>query len=129
MINMAYEDIITKIKEKSDIGNEELTNKINKKMEQLSGLISKEGAAYIVANDLGVKLVQSEGMVKIKDVVAGQRNVETAGGAVFRGGHRKSLKPIRKMSSRRRKRIPFRITSTESGSFTERMVTTAASLT
>ncbi len=51
-------------------------------MEQLSGLISKEGAAYIVANDLGVKLVPAGGMVKIKDIVAGMRNAETAGRVV-----------------------------------------------
>lgn len=79
MINMPYEDIIRKIKEKEDITDEVLNAKIKKKMDQLSGLISKEGAAYIVANDLGVKLVQTEGLVKLKDVVPGQRNVEIAG--------------------------------------------------
>jgi hypothetical protein len=79
MINMPYDDIIRKIKEKQDITDEVLNAKIKKKMDQLSGLISKEGAAYIVANDLGVKLVQTEGLVKLKDVVPGQRNVEIAG--------------------------------------------------
>jgi hypothetical protein len=79
MINMPYEDIIRKIKEKQDITDEVLNAKIKKKMDQLSGLISKEGAAYIVANDLGVKLVKTEGLVKLKDVVPGQRNVEIAG--------------------------------------------------
>lgn len=79
MINMPYEDIIRRIKEEKDVTDEELNSSIKKKMDQLSGLISKEGAAYIVANDLGVKLVQTSGLVKIKNIVSGLRNVETAG--------------------------------------------------
>jgi len=79
MINMPYDDIIERIKEEKSINDQELKAKIEAKMEQLSGLISKEGAAYIVANDLGVKLIQTEGQVKIKNIVSGQRSVETAG--------------------------------------------------
>jgi ssDNA-binding replication factor A large subunit len=79
MINMPYEDIIKKIKAGSSISDDDLNSRIKKKMDQLSGLISKEGAAYIVANDLGVKLIQAEGMVKLDSLYAGQRNIETAG--------------------------------------------------
>lgn len=79
MINMPYADIIGKIKEQKSVSEEELEGKIKQKMDQLSGLISKEGAAYIVANDYGVKLVQTEGPVKVKDIVNGIKNVETAG--------------------------------------------------
>jgi len=79
MINMPYNDIVERIKEEKDISDEDLQARIQTKMDQLSGLISKEGAAYIVANDLGVKLVQTSGPVKIKNIVTGQRSVETAG--------------------------------------------------
>jgi ssDNA-binding replication factor A large subunit len=79
MISLPYEEIIRKIKEKNSISDADLNAKIKAKMDQLSGLISKEGAAYIVANDLGVKLVQTVGLIKIKDIVPGQRSVETAG--------------------------------------------------
>jgi len=79
MINMPYEDIVERIKESKQISDEELSGAIKKKMDQLSGLISKEGAAYIVANDLGVKLIQTSGLVKIKNIVVGVKNVETAG--------------------------------------------------
>ncbi len=79
MINMPYPDIIEKIKEEKSISDDELDERIKQKMDQLSGLISKEGAAYIVANDLGVKLIQTGGPVQIKGVVAGMRSVETAG--------------------------------------------------
>lgn len=79
MINLPYPEIVKRIKEKKEITEEELEEKVKQKMDQLSGLISREGAAYIIANELGVKLVDSEGMKKIKDVFPGMRNVETAG--------------------------------------------------
>ena len=82
MVNMPYDDIIEKIKEKSSISDDDLDAKIKEKMDQLSGLISKEGAAYIVANDMGVKLLQSEGPVKIKDIYSGMRSVEMCGKVV-----------------------------------------------
>jgi len=76
---MPYEEIVQRIQEHASISDEDLSAKIKSKMDQLSGLISKEGAAYIVANDLGVKLVQTSGLVKIKNIVGEMRNVETAG--------------------------------------------------
>jgi len=79
MINMPYADIVQRIKEEKNISDGELNQKIKEKMEQLSGLISKEGAAYIVANDLGIKLVQTGGLVKVKNIISGMRSVETAG--------------------------------------------------
>ena len=49
-------------------------------MKQLSGLISKEGAAHIVANELGVKIFeQASGKLQIKNILAGMRNVEAVG--------------------------------------------------
>lgn len=76
MINVPIETIIEKITEQKDITKEEVEKKINSKLEQLSGLISKEGAAHIVANELGVKLMQTEGVLKINTLMAGMRDVE-----------------------------------------------------
>lgn len=78
MIKIPYEQIIAKITEKANISEEEINSKIKAKMEQLSGLISKEGAAHIIANELRVKLFE-EGKIKIKDILAGMRSVETLG--------------------------------------------------
>jgi replication factor A1 len=78
MIKIPFEKIISKIKEQADINEEELNSKIKEKMDQLSGLISKEGAAHIIANELGVKLFE-EGKQKIKDILSGMRSVETIG--------------------------------------------------
>ncbi|MEA2036601.1 MAG: OB-fold nucleic acid binding domain-containing protein [Nanoarchaeota archaeon] len=80
MIKFPLSTIIEKIKEKTDISEEELNSKIEDKMKQLSGLISKEGAAHIIANELGVKLLEeTSGKLQIKNVLAGMRDVETVG--------------------------------------------------
>ncbi len=80
MISIPYEQIIEKIKEKSNLPEEEIQNKINQKLTQLSGLISKEGAAHIIANELGIKLLeQTSGKLQIKNILSGMRSVETVG--------------------------------------------------
>ncbi|MBS3137934.1 hypothetical protein J4232_05860 [Candidatus Woesearchaeota archaeon] len=76
MTSMPLHTIIEKIKEKSQLSEDEIREKIKQKMTQLAGLISEEGAAHIVANDLGIRLVQASGAIKIKDLVAGMRNIE-----------------------------------------------------
>jgi len=69
------------IKEKllsSGISEAVLNEKIKSKMEELSGLISEEGAAHIIANELGVQMTMSA-TVKISSLNPGLRNVETLG--------------------------------------------------
>lgn len=75
MYNLTYEQIIDLILEKSSISREELNNKINLKLKELSDLISKEGAAHIIANELGVKIIALPQTLKIKDVLPGMRLV------------------------------------------------------
>ena len=83
MIKIPYEDIISKIKEGSGVDEKEIETKVEEKLKQLSGLISKEGAAHIVANELGVKLFQQvSGKLQIKNILAGMRDVETVGKVV-----------------------------------------------
>ena len=79
MINMPLPMIKEKILQGADIEEAELDKKIEAKLEQLSGLISEEGAAHIVANELGVKLFQAGGKLEIKNVLAGMRDVEVMG--------------------------------------------------
>ncbi len=79
MINVPLTTIIEKIKENSELSEQEIRDKIKLKLEQLSGLISKEGAAHIIANELGIKLYEPSGKLQIKNVLAGQRNVEILG--------------------------------------------------
>ncbi|MGB9748376.1 MAG: OB-fold nucleic acid binding domain-containing protein [Candidatus Woesearchaeota archaeon] len=80
MIRITTEEIIQKIKEKTSYNEEAINEMINKKVKQLSGLITKEGAARIVANELGVPLFNNfSGKLKIKNILSGMRDVETVG--------------------------------------------------
>ena len=80
MPKIPLSDIISKIKEKTSLSEEDINVKIEAKLKQLSGLISKEGAAHIIANELGVKIFeQLSGKLQIKNILAGMRSVETVG--------------------------------------------------
>ncbi|MFH1589987.1 MAG: OB-fold nucleic acid binding domain-containing protein [archaeon] len=79
MITIPLADIKQKIKEQSKLSDVEINNKIKAKLEDLSGLISEEGAAHIIANDLGIKLVQEGEKLKIKNVLSGMKNIEISG--------------------------------------------------
>ena len=80
MIKIPYNDIILKIKEATGTPEQEIESRVEEKLKQLSGLVSKEGAAHIIANEMGVKLFeQLSGRLEIKNILAGMRNVETIG--------------------------------------------------
>lgn len=79
MISMSEEEIIKKIAKDKNIPETEVQNKIDSKLEELGGLISKEGAAHIIANELGVDLLKTEGISKISNIVVGMRDVTLAG--------------------------------------------------
>lgn len=79
MINMPYEVIIERIKEKSGLSDSEITQKIDQKLNQLSGLISKEGAAHILANELGIKIFEVPKNLKIKEILDGMRSIDISG--------------------------------------------------
>ena len=80
MIKIPLQQIIETIKKESGLSESDINNKINQKLNQLSGLISKEGAAHIIANELGIKLLeQAQGRLQIKNILAGMRSVETLG--------------------------------------------------
>ena len=83
MIKIPYEEIILKINESTKMNSSEIEERVEKKMKQLSGLISKEGAAHIVANELGVKVFEPlSGKLQVKNIIKGMRDVETIGKVV-----------------------------------------------
>ncbi len=80
MIRLSYDEIVTKISEKSSLTKEQLADKVEKKMAQLAGLVSREGAAHIIASELGIKLIeQLSGRLQVKHILNGMRDVETVG--------------------------------------------------
>ena len=78
MIKVPVDMIIKRIEEETELSEEEVKSKINEKLKQLSGLISEEGAAHIVANQLGVKVLEQSGELKIKNILPGMRDVNIA---------------------------------------------------
>jgi hypothetical protein len=71
--SMSLENILEKIVGSTKHSEEEVEEMILKKQAELSNLVSKEGAAYIVAKELGLDLVERKrAEVKIKDVAAGR---------------------------------------------------------
>ena len=70
MIQQSYDTIVSKIISNSEMPKADVETKINKKLDELQGLISREGAAHIIANELGVKLFDSSPKeLKIKDIL------------------------------------------------------------
>ena len=77
MINPNYEKIIEKIARISNSSKEEIEKKIEAKKSKLSGLISKEGAALIVASELGISFENEK--LKIDELIPGMRRVNVLG--------------------------------------------------
>ncbi|HLD00178.1 MAG TPA: OB-fold nucleic acid binding domain-containing protein [Candidatus Nanoarchaeia archaeon] len=83
MFKIPLSELRTKIISASGIEAEELDSKIKNKINELSGLISEEGAAHIIANELGINLVkEASSKLKIKEIYAGMKNVTTVGKVV-----------------------------------------------
>lgn len=96
MIKIPYEQLLKQIQTEKNLSQQDIEQLIAAKMEQLSGLLSKEGAAHILANELGVKLSPPEGKVKINQLLAGMRNITLVGKVLrrydireFQSGERK----------------------------------------
>ena len=82
MFKIPLPQLKTKILRSGKISGTDLDARIKTKINELSGLISEEGAAHIIANELGVELLQSGDKLKIKEIYAGMRNVTMAGKVV-----------------------------------------------
>lgn len=81
---MPLEEILNELIKRTGSSREELLEKVNKKYEELSGLITKEGAAYLVARELGINIVnESKRRVEIRNIVDGLKNINLIG-RVFR---------------------------------------------
>ncbi|HLC71757.1 MAG TPA: OB-fold nucleic acid binding domain-containing protein [Candidatus Nanoarchaeia archaeon] len=83
MYKIPLADIKAKLAQSGKITAAELDQRMKDKINDLSGLISEEGAAHIIANELGVELFNTEtAQLKIKEIYAGMRNVATVGKVV-----------------------------------------------
>jgi len=77
MVIENYDRIVEKISKLSNNPKEEIERKIEAKRAKLSGLISKEGAAQVVAAELGISFDNEK--LKIEELLSGMRKVNTLG--------------------------------------------------
>src|SRR3989338_2595756 len=72
-------EMITKIAADSGLNESEIKARVQEKQEELSGLISEEGAVYIVAKELGVQILKKKERLYIGSIVPGMKNVDVVG--------------------------------------------------
>lgn len=89
-----YLQLIQFISEEAKISLEDVKRKIEAKQAKLSGLITKEGAAQIVASELGISFDRQ--LVKISCLVSGMRRINCVGKII-------ELSPIREFDKNGRK--------------------------
>jgi len=76
----SLEVMIKEISKKSGTSAEEIKKLIEEKQDELSGLVSEEGAMHIVARELGVSLLKEKKWeLKIANLVSGLRAVDIVG--------------------------------------------------
>jgi len=75
MFGLSYKDIVEKIVSSTGLKEDEVNEKVNTKLKLLSDLISKEGAAHIIANELGVKLIDVDAKITLNKLRLGMHSV------------------------------------------------------
>ena len=92
MIEGNYEKILEKISRISELEKEELDRRVEAKRAKLAGLISREGAAQIVAAELGISFDNEK--LKIDELLPGMRKINTVGKII-------DLSPVRKFTTKK----------------------------
>jgi len=77
MLQGNYDQIIKLISEQSKLPIEEIQRRIEARRAKLSGLISKEGAAQIIASELGVNFEKQK--MKISSLLSGMKRITLIG--------------------------------------------------
>lgn len=86
-----YEKLLEKISEMSGESKEELNRKVEAKRAKLAGLISNEGAAQVVAAELGISFDNQK--LKLNELVSGMKKVNTVAKVV-------NLYPVRTFTAK-----------------------------
>lgn len=92
MVEGNYERILGKISKASGLEKDEIERKVEAKRAKLSGLISKEGAAQVVASELGISFENEK--LKINELLPGMRKVNTFGKVI-------NIFPVRSFTTKR----------------------------
>ncbi len=92
MMQGNYDRIIEKISKASGIDKDEVERRVEAKRAKLSGLISKEGAAQVIASELKISFENEK--LKIDELLPGMRKVNTIGKVI-------NLFPVRSFTTKK----------------------------
>ncbi len=87
-----YDKIVEKISKSSGLEKEEIERRVEAKRAKLAGLISKEGAAQVIAAELGISFDNEK--LKIDELLPGMRKVNIIGKII-------SLSPVRTFTTKK----------------------------
>ena len=87
-----YVKILEKISRSSGLEKEELERRVEAKRAKLAGLISKEGAAQVIAAELGISFDNEK--LKINELLSGMRKVNVVGQVI-------NLSPVRTFTTKK----------------------------
>jgi replication factor A1 len=77
---LSLDEILEKLEKSTGYTKQQLYDKILKKQMELSGLVSLEGAAHLVARDLNVNLLkEKKRRLEISNIIDGMKSVDTIG--------------------------------------------------
>src|SRR3972149_2992521 len=77
MVDISYEKLLDKISKISGLEKDEIERRVEEKRAKLSGLISKEGAAQVIAAELGISFDNEK--LKIGELLPTMRKVNVKG--------------------------------------------------
>jgi len=81
MLKISVDAVIQKIRSETSLSEEEVKEQIKTKVKELDGLVSEEGAAFIIAAELGVQVMRDSVSVahKISELKPGDKDIEIIG--------------------------------------------------
>lgn len=111
MVHQTYEEIVQKISESASLSRNEIEERVQKKIIDLQDLISKEGAAHIIANELKVKLYDLvPKKLKIEEIIPGMSAITLTAKVI-------TIYPVRDFNSKGRAgKVASLMIADESGS-------------
>ena len=92
MVEGNYDKIVKKISKSSGLEKEEIERRIEAKRAKLAGLISKEGAAQVIAAELGISFDNEK--LKIDELLPGMRKANVIGKMI-------NLSPVRTFTTKK----------------------------
>ncbi|MAG47126.1 hypothetical protein CL617_00850 [archaeon] len=80
MFNLSYNEVVGKIQDSTNLTQDEINQRVEEKLKKLADLVSKEGAAHILANELNVKIFENIPKdLKIEKLIPGMSAVNIIG--------------------------------------------------